>query len=114
MRGGWGPALAIYACGHTVSQRALQESFIGLDEGDSSLFLQRALEHGNLTEIAGVVDHANRATGTSFAELVPILSECAAAGDRVSLRAIEIEAEILARLGQGCHSRGDWAFKEAT
>jgi glucosamine kinase len=98
VHGGWGPALADYASGHTLSQTALRESFIAFDEGHTSLFLQRVLQHWKINEIADLVDYANRATGRSFAELAPILSECAVANDEVSLRAIEAETAVLARI----------------
>ena len=100
VHGGWGPALADYASGHTLSQTALRESFLALDEGHTSLFLQRVLQHWKINDIASLVEHANRATGRSFAELAPILSECAAANDEISLRAIESETTVLARIAK--------------
>ena len=100
VHGGWGPALADYASGHTLCQTALRKAFIALDEGHTSLFLTRVLQKCNSNEMANLVEQANRASGTWFAELSPLLSECAALGDKISLRAIETETSILARLAR--------------
>jgi len=98
--GGWGPALADYASGHTLCQTALRESFIALDEGHTSLFLTKVLQQCSSTEIASLVEQANRGSATWFAELSPLLSECAVLGDKVTLRAIDEETSLLARLAK--------------
>lgn len=84
--GGWGPAIGDEGSGYWIGREAVRKIFRAQDEGVATTLSSAICHAWGAAELAGVVGLANARPGPDFAELVPVVVRCAAAGDVLAQR----------------------------
>jgi N-acetylglucosamine kinase-like BadF-type ATPase len=95
--GGWGPVLADEGSGNWIGWQAVRAVLRARDCGRESALFNATLRKWQITTLAELVDMGNRTPGPDFSQLVPVVAQCAEAGDAV---AIEVLKEAGRELGQ--------------
>jgi glucosamine kinase len=96
--GGWGPMLADQGAGHWIGLEALRRGFLAIDQQTPTTMLERARLMWQLPTVEALIEFANAEPRPHFAELVPMVVECAAAGDMVAASILEQGGTDLAYL----------------
>ena len=98
--GGWGPALADQASGHSLGLRGLRAAVLEHDEFQRSPLLADILEIWQLPNFQALVEYANRQPAPDFSRLAPLVVEHASSGDRVALEVLRLESAELAAVAR--------------
>jgi N-acetylglucosamine kinase-like BadF-type ATPase len=99
--GGWGPALGDEGSGYWIGREAVRHALRARDERMPSLLLQRiaaAWQCGSEDVVAEIVSKAHAQPAPDFSTLAPLVDDCAAEGDQVSVLLLHRAGEELARL----------------
>ena len=96
--GGWGPMLADQGAGHWIGLEALRRGFLAIDEQRRTLLLEKARALWDLPTIDSLTEFANAEPRPHYAELVPLVVECAAGGDEIASAILEQAGRELAYL----------------
>ena len=101
--GGWGPTLADQGSGHRIGYAALRRAFLTRDEGLSTSLFDAfydfwQLRSGPEPTLAQLVAYANTIPSPDFSKLVPLVLECALAGDATAAHVLADEGRDLAWL----------------
>lgn len=96
--GGWGPMLADQGAGHWIGLEALRRGFLAIDRQQPTSLLERARSHWHLPSVAALIEFANAEPRPHFADLVPLVVECAEKGDEIASRILAQGGEELAYL----------------
>ena len=116
--GGWGPAIGDEGSGYWIGREAVRKIFRAYDEGVPTMLLEgisRAWGAANLGEVVG---RANSRPGPDFAALVPVVVECADAGDVLAERLLSKAgnelgkqvAMVWAKMREACRGQSQVAF----
>ncbi|MFZ1012316.1 MAG: BadF/BadG/BcrA/BcrD ATPase family protein [Terracidiphilus sp.] len=98
--GGWGPMLADQGAGHWIGLEALRRGFLAIDQQRQTLLLERARQAWQLPSVKALIECANAEPRPHFAELVPLVVECAHTGDAIAASILEQAGTDLASLAQ--------------
>jgi glucosamine kinase len=96
--GGWGPMLADQGSGHWIGLEALRRGFLAIDQQLPTPLLERARLVWQLPSVEALIEFANAEPRPHFAELVPMVVGCAAAGDGIAGSILEQAGADLAYL----------------
>ncbi|AXC14634.1 Kinase similar to eukaryotic-like N-acetylglucosamine kinase [Acidisarcina polymorpha] len=96
--GGWGPALADQGSGMFLGHEGLRKGFLAIDQQRNTTLLEKIMAHWKLTSLGELIEAANANPMPNFAQLSPIVVECAAAGDTVAIEVVEQGGQDLAYL----------------
>ena len=96
--GGWGPMLADQGAGHWIGLEALRRGFLAIDEQRETKLLEKARQFWNLPTIKTLIEVGNAEPRPRFADLAPIVVECAEAGDPIAAGILEQGGRDLADL----------------
>ncbi|MFZ0746169.1 MAG: BadF/BadG/BcrA/BcrD ATPase family protein [Terracidiphilus sp.] len=97
--GGWGPMLADQGAGHWIGIEALRRGFLAIDENRPTRLLEVARQLWDLPSVAALIQFANAEPRPHFADLVPLVVQCADGGDQVACDILDRGAADLAYLG---------------
>lgn len=98
--GGWGPMLADQGAGHWIGLEALRRGFLAIDQQRETPLLERARKAWQLPSVKALIECANAEPRPHFAELVPLVVECANSGDAIAASILEQAGTDLAGLAQ--------------
>ena len=98
--GGWGPMLADQGAGHWIGLEALRRGFLAIDEQRDTELLEKARQLWGLPTIKALIEHGNAEPRPRFADLAPIVMECADTGDPIAAGILEQGGRDLAALAQ--------------
>ncbi len=87
--GGWGPVLADEGSGMWIGRQAVRAVFNALDHGETTLLLEKVLQHWSLSDIQALIDLCNQQPGPDFSMLTPLVAECATQGDSYASRVLK-------------------------
>ncbi len=93
--GGWGPVLADEGSGSWIGKQAVRAIFDALDRGETTLLLEKVLQHWDLKDIGSLIDRANQLPGPDFSALTRIVAECSRQGDPSASQVLEKAGEAL-------------------
>lgn len=79
--GGWGPRLADQGSGYWIGRQGLRAAMRAYDRGERSLLLESLGRQWKTNGIWGIVERVETFPPPDFAELAPVVNECAEAGD---------------------------------
>jgi glucosamine kinase len=96
--GGWGPMLADQGAGHWIGLEALRRGFLAIDEQRKTLLLEKARALWGVPTIDLLIEFGNAEPRPHYAELVPVVVECAAMGDEIADAILEQAGRELAYL----------------
>lgn len=96
--GGWGPMLADQGAGHWIGLEALRRGFLAIDEGRTTELLEKARALWGLPTIKALIEVGNAEPKPRFADLTPLVVECADAGDPIAGEILEKSGRDLAYL----------------
>jgi N-acetylglucosamine kinase-like BadF-type ATPase len=99
--GGWGPALGDEGSGYWIGREAVRHALRARDERMPSLLLDRiavAWQCSSDDVVAEIVSKAHAQPPPDFSTLAPLVDDCAAEGDHVSVLLLHRAGEELARL----------------
>jgi len=96
--GGWGPLISDEGSAHWIGRAAVAAAMRESDGGSASTLLAAILRHWNLKSSSELVALCNTLPPPRFAELLPRVMECAAAGDRQCLELLAAAGGELADL----------------
>jgi len=100
--GGWGPALGDEGSGLWIGQQALRRVFRCLDEQGADRtppkLMRRTMDAWQLKTVDELIGHANQNPPPDFAALTPLVVDCAAQGEEVSLGVLQSAGRELAAL----------------
>jgi len=91
--GGWGPVLADQGAGHWIGVEALRRGFLAIDQQRQTSLLELARDLWRLPSVDALIEFANAEPKPRFADLTPLVVECAEKGDAIA-------ADILAQGGR--------------
>jgi N-acetylglucosamine kinase-like BadF-type ATPase len=91
--GGWGPMLADQGAGYWIGLEALRRGFLAIDEQRPTTLLELARDYWHLPSVDALIEFANAEPRPHFADITPLVVQCAAQGD-------EIASDILDRSGR--------------
>jgi N-acetylglucosamine kinase-like BadF-type ATPase len=91
--GGWGPMLADQGAGYWIGLEALRRGFLAIDEQRPTSLLELARDYWHLPSVEALIEFANAEPRPHFADITPLVVQCAAEGD-------EIAGDILDRSGK--------------
>jgi len=91
--GGWGPMLADQGAGFWIGLEALRRGFLAIDQQRPTSLLERARDYWRLSSVEALIEFANAEPRPHFADITPLVVQCAAEGD-------EIAGDILDRSGK--------------
>jgi glucosamine kinase len=98
--GGWGPMLADQGAGHWIGLEALRRGFLAIDRQQPNSLLELARNYWHLPSVAALIEFANAEPRPHFADLVPLVVECAANGDEIATAILVQSGEDLAYLAR--------------
>jgi glucosamine kinase len=87
--GGWGPVIADEGSGIWIGKQAIRAIFDAQDHGETTLLLQKMLDHWGLRGIGDLIDLVNQLPGPDFSKLPPLVAECAEENDPYASRVLE-------------------------
>lgn len=96
--GGWGPMLADQGAGHWIGLEALRRGFLAIDEQRNTELLEKARQLWGLPTIKALIEYCNAEPRPRFADLAPIVMECADAGDPIAAGILDQGGRDLADL----------------
>ncbi|HTB96214.1 MAG TPA: BadF/BadG/BcrA/BcrD ATPase family protein [Terracidiphilus sp.] len=96
--GGWGPNLADQGAGYWIGLEALRRGFLAIDEGKTTELLEKARALWGLPTIKALIEVGNAEPKPRFADLTPLVVECADAGDAIAREILEKGGRDLAYL----------------
>lgn len=96
--GGWGPVLADQGAGHWIGVEALRRGFLAIDEQRPTELLEKARRLWDLPTIKALIEVGNSEPRPRFADLAPIVMECADAGDSIAAGILDQGGRDLADL----------------
>jgi N-acetylglucosamine kinase-like BadF-type ATPase len=82
--GGWGPSLANQGSGHWIGLEALRRGFLAIDQQRPTSLLELARDYWHLPSVEALIEFANAEPRPHFADIVPLVVECAAEGDEIA------------------------------
>jgi N-acetylglucosamine kinase-like BadF-type ATPase len=91
--GGWGPMLADQGAGYWIGLEALRRGFLAIDQQRRTSLLELARDYWHLSSVEALIEFANAEPRPHFADITPLVVQCAAEGD-------EIAGSILDRSGK--------------
>jgi glucosamine kinase len=98
--GGWGPVLADQGAGHWIGVEALRRGFLALDQQKPTLLLELARDHWNLPSVKALIEFANAEPRPPFADLTPLVVQCATKGDEIAGAILDQSGKDLADLAR--------------
>ena len=87
--GGWGPAVGDEGSGFWIGREAVREALRARDRGVATGLLEAVRVEWGMTDVGTLVGFANERPGPDFAGLVPVVVQCAEAGDGVAVGLLE-------------------------
>lgn len=96
--GGWGPVIADEGSGHWIGLQAVRSIFRAIDEGRPTTLREAVQEAWQLKTLRELIQLGNATPPPAFAELTPVVVECAERGDEVAAEVLELGGAELARL----------------
>ena len=93
--GGWGPVVADEGSGNWIGRQAVRAIFAALDRGETTLLLERVLQHWDLPDVGSLIDLANQSPGPDFSTLTRIVVECSQMEDGCARRVLEQAGDAL-------------------
>ena len=98
--GGWGPVLANQGSGHWIGMEALRRGFLAIDERRPTHLLEMARNVWGLPSVEALIEVGNAEPRPRFAELTPMVAECAAEGDVIAASILDQAGTDLGYLAQ--------------
>ncbi|HUD54726.1 MAG TPA: BadF/BadG/BcrA/BcrD ATPase family protein [Terracidiphilus sp.] len=98
--GGWGPMLADQGAGHWIGLEALRRGFLAIDQQRPTSLLELARDHWRLPSVKALIEFANSEPRPPFADLTPLVVECAAKGDDIAGAILDQSGKDLAYLAR--------------
>ena len=100
--GGWGPVLGDEGSGHWIGLEAVRAIFHGLDRAAdrnaTTMLEQAVLKRWLLESRDQLIQQGNSVGPAKFAELTPVVVECALVGDETARGVLQRSGETLAEL----------------
>jgi glucosamine kinase len=93
--GGRGPVVADEGSGSWIGKQAVRSIFDALDRDETTLLLERVLDHWDLSNIGELIDLANQLPGPDFSKLTPLVVACAAQSDPYAGRVLQQAGNLL-------------------
>lgn len=94
--GGWGPALGDEGSGYWIGQEAVKAGLWGRDRGVPTRLLEVIQAFWGLESLGELVEKGNAQPGADFAELAPVVMQCAEEGDELATAVLERAGQELA------------------
>jgi N-acetylglucosamine kinase-like BadF-type ATPase len=91
--GGWGPMLADQGAGYWIGLEALRRGFLAIDQQRPTSLLELARDYWQLPSVEALIEFANAEPRPHFADITPLVVQCATEGDKIA-------GEILDRSGK--------------
>jgi N-acetylglucosamine kinase-like BadF-type ATPase len=82
--GGWGPMLADQGAGYWIGLEALRRGFLAIDQKRPTSLLELARDYWHLPSVEALIEFANSEPRPHFADITPLVVQCAAEGDQIA------------------------------
>jgi glucosamine kinase len=94
--GGWGPVVGDEGSGHWIGLEAVRAVFRAVDQGATTMLENAILERWKLGSRGELIQQGNSADYTRYAELTPVVVQCALAGDEAAQNVLRDAGNVLA------------------
>lgn len=93
--GGWGPMLGDEGSGTWIGLEAIRSGLRARDRGAPTTLLRNVLQFWQLDSVGALIAKANERPRPDFADLAPVVADCAATGDVLAMSVLERAGEEL-------------------
>jgi len=98
--GGWGPMLADQGAGYWIGLEALRRGFLAIDQQRPTSLLEMARDYWHLPSVEALIEFANAEPRPHFADITPLVVQCATEGDEIAGGILDRSGKDLACLAR--------------